>query len=105
MILYLAPVSAEEQMNVSPEEIKKGMEPWIAWTNKMGTAIADGGTPLVNGMHFTKLSVSKGETEVTGFNIIQANDMDAVKAMIKDHPHFMVPKASIEAFEMMPMQM
>ena len=105
MILYMAPVSAEEQMNVSPEEMKKGMEPWIAWIKKMGKALEDGGTPLVNGMHFTKQGVSKGETEVTGFNIIQAKDMDAVKEMLTGHPHLMLPKASIEVFEMMQMPM
>ena len=103
MILYMAPVSAEEQMNVSPEEMKKGMKPWIAWIEKMGKALDDGGTPLVNGMHFTKDGISKGKTEVTGFNILQAKDMDAVKTMLADHPHFILPKASIEVFEMMPM--
>lgn len=101
----MAPISAEEQMNVSPEERKKGMEPWLAWMKKMGKALEDGGTPLVNGMRFTKNGVSKSETEVTGFSVISAEDMDEAKAMIKDHPHFMTPKASIEVFEMMPMTM
>ncbi len=41
MILYMAPVSAEAQMNVSPEEMKKGMEPWMAWYKKAGKAIVD----------------------------------------------------------------
>ena len=103
MILYMAPVSAEEQMNVSPEEMKKGMDPWIAWIKKMGKALDEGGTPLVNGVHFTKNGGSKGKTEVTGFNILQAKDIDEVKTMLTDHPHFIVPKASIEVFEMMPM--
>jgi len=35
MVLYMAPVSAEVQMNVSPEEMKKGMEPWNALVQKM----------------------------------------------------------------------
>jgi hypothetical protein len=105
MILYLAPVTAEQQMNVSPEEMKKGMEPWLAWFKKYGKAIVNGGTPLVNGMRFTKSGSSKGQTQVTGYSVVQANDMDAVKAMLADHPHFMLPKASVEIFEMMPMQM
>jgi hypothetical protein len=103
MILYMAPISAEEQMNVSPEEMKKGMEPWIVWIKKMGKALDEGGTPLVNGIHFTKNRESKGKTEVTGFNILRAKDMDEVKMMLTDHPHFIVPEASIEVFEMMPM--
>ena len=99
----MAPISAEEQMNVSPEEQKKGMEPWLAWMKKMGTALEEGGTPLVNGMHFTKDGISNGTTQVTGFNVLQAKDMDSVKKMLTGHPHFILPNASIEVFEMMPM--
>ncbi len=50
----MAPVSGEQQMNVSPEEVKKGMEPWITWFKKAGTAIVEAETPLRSGMHFTK---------------------------------------------------
>ena len=99
----MAPVSAEAQMNVSPEEMKKGMEPWLAWFKKCGKAIVDNGNPLGNGMHFTKKSSSKGTTEVTGYSIVHAKDMDAMKAILVDHPHFMLPKASIEVLEIMPM--
>ncbi len=103
MILYMAPVSAEQQMNVSPEEQKKGMEPWNAWFKKQGKAIVDMGAPLGMGMHFTKRASSKGKTEITGYTIVQAEDMEAVKAMVKEHPHFMLPKATIEVLEVMPM--
>jgi hypothetical protein len=105
MILYMTPVSAEAQMNVSPEEMKKGMEPWMAWYKKHGKAIVDQGAPLGKSMCYTEKGSSKGETQVTGYTIVQAKDMDAVKAIITGHPHFMMPKASIEVFEMMPMTM
>jgi hypothetical protein len=105
MILYMAPVAAEEQMNVSPEEMKKGMEPWLAWYTKCGKAIVDMGAPLGQGTCFDKKGGSKGQTHVTGYSIVQAKDVDAVKAMLSDHPHLMMPKASIEVLEIMPMTM
>ncbi len=105
MILYVAPVSAEEQMNVSPEEMKKGMEPWLAWYKKCGKAIIDQGAPLGKGMCIDKKASSKSKSQVTGYTILQARDMDAAKAMLKDHPHLMIPKTSIEVFEIMPMNM
>jgi len=105
IILYMAPVSAEQQMNVSLEELKKGMEPWNAWYKKCGKAIVDMGAPLGKGTCFDKKGSSKGQTKVTGYTIVQAADMEAVKAMLKDHPHLMMPKASIEALEIMPMTM
>ena len=103
MVLYMAPVAAEVQMNVSPEEVKKGMEPWNAWFKKCGKAIVDMGAPLGKGMCVDRKGSSKGKMQVTGYSIIQAKDMDAAKAMLSDHPHLMMPKASIEVLEMMPM--
>jgi hypothetical protein len=99
LILYSAPVTAEQQMNVSPEEMKKAREPWMAWFKKYEKTFVDTGTQLVN-------EASKGKTQVTGYAIVQAKDMDAVKTLLADGPYFMMmPKASAEVFEMMPMQM
>jgi hypothetical protein len=56
-----------------------------------------------NGMNFTKKGSSKGKTEVAGYSIVQAEDMEGVKTIIANHPHYMMPKASIEVLEIMPM--
>ena len=63
------------------------------------------GAPLGMGMHFTKRAISKGKTQITGYTIVQAEDMNSVKAMVSDHPHFVLQKATIEVLEIMPMQM
>ena len=101
----MAPVAAEVQMNVSPEEMKKGMEPWTAWYKKCGKVIVDFGAPLGKGSCFDKKGNSKSKSEVTGYSIVQAKDMAAVKEIVADHPHLMMPKASIEVLEIMPMTM
>lgn len=103
MILYKSPISAEAQMNVSPEEMKKGMEPWNAWYKKCGKAIVDMGAPLGKGACVDKKGASKSQIQVTGYTIVQAKDLEAAKAMLNDHPHFMMPKTSIEVLEIMPM--
>ena len=105
MILYLAPISAEAQMNVSPEEMKKGMAPWNAWYKKCGKAIVDMGAPLGKGACVDKKGTAKGQTEVTGYTIVQAKDLDAAQEIVKDHPHLMMLKSSIEILEIMPMTM
>ncbi len=105
MILYMAPVSAEVQMNVSPEEMKKGMEPWLAWQKKNGKSILFFGAPLGKGTCFDKKGSSKSKSEVTGYSVIEAKDMDGAKAIVANHPHLMMPKASIEVLEIMPMSM
>lgn len=101
----MAPVSAEQQMNVSAEDMTKGMEPWNAWYKKCGKAIVDQGAPLGNGECLDKKGSAKGQTQVTGYTIVHANDMAAAKAMVTGHPHLMMPKASIEVLELMPMTM
>ncbi len=103
MILYMAPVNVEAMMNRSPEEMKKGMEPWMAWYKKCGKAIVDMGAALGKGTCYDKKGSSKGQTQVTGYTIVQAKDMDAVKAIVADHPHLMMQKATIEVFEIIPM--
>jgi hypothetical protein len=105
MILYMAPVAAEVQMNVSPEEMKKGMEPWMAWYKKCGKAIVDQGAPLGKGACLDKKGAAKSQTQVTGYSIVQAKDLEAAKEIVTDQPHLMMPKASIEVLEIMPMTM
>ncbi len=106
LVLYKvpsAPVASGQQMNVSPEDMKKGREPWLAWWKKYEKEFVDRGTQLLNGMSISESEVSKGKTQVTGYAIVQAEDMDAVKALLADGPFFkMMPEASAEVFEMMP---
>ena len=103
MVFYVAPVSAEQQMNVSAEERQKGMEPWLKWMDRCGKALVDGGAPLGKSARFVKGTKSKTLTQVTGYSVLQAESMDAVKSMIADHPHHMMPGPSIEVFECLPM--
>ena len=105
MILYKAPVAAEEQMKVSPEEMKKGMEPWNAWYKKCGKAIVNIGAPLGKGTCLDKKGSANGQTQVTGYSIVQGKDMEAVKTMLTNHPDLMMPKAIIEVSEILPMTM
>lgn len=104
MLIYAAPVSAEQQMaNASPEEMAAGMQPWLDWFGKMGPAMVDGGAPLGHGVSMTKDGPADSSLHVAGYSIIEAADVDAAKAMVADHPHFMMPGATVEVLEVMPM--
>jgi len=102
LLLYISPMSAEAQM-FSPEEMEKRMEPWNAWQKKYAKAIVDFGAPLGAGTRTDKKGNSKSQSQVRGYSIVQANDMEAVKAMLTNHPHLMTPEASIESLEMIEM--
>jgi len=105
IVLYYAPAESFAKMkNMSPEEHKKGMEPWIAWMEKVGDGLVDKGAPLGNGQEVTTEGSSPSKKEVAGYSILQAEDMDAAKALLKDHPHLAwAAGCSIEVYEVMPM--
>ena len=104
LLLYLSPVSAEQQMQTaSPEDMQKGMEPWVRWFDAHKQALVEMGTPTGNEMNVTKTGSSRPKTFIGGYSIVQADDVDAAKAILSDHPHFMMEGNSIEVLGLMPM--
>ena len=50
LIIYHASAVAMEKMtNATPEEMKAGMESWMAWAKSCGDGLVDMGTPLGGG--------------------------------------------------------
>ena len=101
IVIYHATGKAAEKMaNVTPEEAKKGMEPWFAWKEKVGAGMVDMGTPLGNGMKVTKDGITPSDKGVVGYSILQANNMDEAVEMLKGHPHLeWMDGCSIEVHE------
>lgn len=104
IVLYHAPVSAMQQMaNATPEQAKAGMDAWMAWAKKAGTAIVDLGMPLGNGKTLGG-TVSVGSADnVAGYSVVQSESMDSAAKLFRDHPHLKVPGFSIQILEGLPM--
>lgn len=91
LVLYKADIAASEQMaSATPEQAEAGMQAWMAWFEKAGPAIVDGGTPL-----------SGDDQTVAGYSILQADSRDALDAILEGHPHQMV--GTLEVYESLPM--
>jgi len=107
IVIYHAPVSAMEQMaDASPEDMKKGMEPWMDWAKKCGSGLVDMGIPLGGGQKLTKSGSSPSDKNVVGYSILQAEDMEGAKALLKGHPHLeWTAGCEIEVHESMPLPM
>lgn len=104
MLLYMAPVAAEEQIRANEEAMKEGMKPWFEWFAKVGDAIVDQGMPLGNAVHLTKNGSEARKTEIAGYAIIQAENMEAAKKLLENHPHYLLGEgASIEVLEFIPL--
>lgn len=92
LLLYRADQSAAEQMAQStPEQQAAGMEAWMAWFGKAGSAIVDGGSP-----------VGGGDGTVGGYSIVEAADDAAVQGLLEGHPHLEMGTIDVLPFLAMP---
>lgn len=104
LLLYTAPTETREKMqNATPEEMKEGMQPWIEWFGKVGANLVDKGMPLSNAITITKDGEMPGNAEFVGYNVVQAEDIDAAIALAKQNPHLEREGATVEVHEMMEM--
>ena len=102
MVLYRSSTPPRDQMaNLSPEQAKAGMEAWMTWAGKAGSAIVDLGSPL--GAVATVGKAGPSGWPIGGFSILEADSVDGVKKVLDDHPQLSMPgEASIEILEFLP---
>ena len=105
IVIYYAPASAMEKMkDSSPEEMKKGMEPWMKWAEKCGDGLVDMGTPLGNSQKVTKSGNTQSGSKIIGYSILQAESMEEAVKMLQEHPHLdWTDGCEIEVYESLPM--
>ncbi|MFY0644368.1 MAG: hypothetical protein JXR19_07860 [Bacteroidia bacterium] len=89
IVIYHAPAEAmEATANATEEEMKAGMEPWMAWAAKCGDQLVDMGTPLAGGQRLQPNGSSQDSSkEVTGYSILEASNMEEAKSLLAGHPH------------------
>jgi hypothetical protein len=101
LVLYRSPTSAQQQMaNATPEQAKAGMDAWMAWAGKAGSAIVDLGSPLGPG---EAIGSGKTDDEIAGFSILEADSQPDVVKLLEGHPHLHMPGSSIELHEFLSM--
>lgn len=105
IVMYHANQAATEAMaNVTPEQREESMKAWYAWKDTVGDALVDFGAPLFNGTEVHSDGTTSTSTkEVSGYSIIQAEDMTAARALLTTHPHLKNGGCEIELHEMMDM--
>ena len=104
LVLYRSNVSAAEQMSAgTPEQMKAGMDAWMAWAQQTGSSLTDMGSPLGD----TKVigdGVAASPGYVGGYSFLEADSLDGAVKLVEEHPHLMTPGgASVEVHELLPM--
>ena len=100
LVLYRASTSAQDQMaSGPPEQADEGMQLWMQWAGKAGDAIVDMGSPLQS----VATVGQAGLPVIGGFSVLEADDLDGLKALLDEHPHFHAPgDTGIEVMEFLP---
>ena len=76
---------------------------WPKWFSKVGNHLVDRGSPMENGRVLHKDgSTGDSATNLNGYSIIQAKNIDEVLRLIKDHPFLTLGtnEFTIEVFEL-----
>ena len=105
IVTYIAPIDATwRTAESSPEEMEKEMEAWMDWAQKCGNKLVDFGTPLGNGVTLGRGGNSAAsKSEIIGYSILQAGNMEEVRDLLQDHPHLgWNPACKIEIHESLP---
>lgn len=103
MYIYHAPPPPPDTPEPSHEEMQEVMGHWMAWSEQVGDGMVDFGTPLGAGKRVTSDGAQDSSSDVTGYTIIEAEDMDAALALARVHPHLNMPGGcEIELYEVQP---
>lgn len=105
IILYNGPATPADKM--TPDMVQKVMNNWKTWMGKVGSSMLDMGQPMAPGKAVVDDGTMGTATLLSGYSIIQAEDMDAAVEMVKDHPFLSdkTGKFSVEVYELMPAPM
>jgi hypothetical protein len=102
MVLYRSSTSAREQMaSATAEQMKAGMDAWMAWAGKAGAAVVDLGAPLAPATHLGPGSMAGDE--ISGYSLMQADSAGALAGVLDGHPHLEMPGNSIDVLELLAM--
>ena len=67
IVIYYATADEKKQWeNAKPEDMKKGMDAWMAWVEKCGSGVVDMGAPLGNGQKWAHPAVRQAQRMLQG---------------------------------------
>ncbi len=95
---------ATDMADMTREQVTEVMTKWAEWMEGVGPALNDIGAPFGPGASLVDDGSSGTAVSLTGYSIIEADDMAAAQALADDHPFLSEGKGdySIDMYELMP---
>lgn len=103
--IYLYKGEATDPSAMSQEQRDAEMERWGAWMGKLGPALLDGGAPFAGGTSVVDDGTTAPTAPLTGYTIVEADDLDAAVAFTDGHPFLRdaTGEFAIDVFELIEM--
>jgi hypothetical protein len=105
MFVYKGP--ATDMENMTEEQSKSVMDAWNQWIERTGSSLIDIGQPMANSVSLVDDGSSGTATQLNGYSIVEANNLESAKSLAKGHPFLSEGKGkfAIDIFELMPVPM
>ena len=102
MLIYKG--EATDMADMTPEEGAAVLAKWQAWMERIGPALQDVGSPFGPGKSVVDDGSTGNAAGLTGYSIIEANDLDHAHSLTDGHPYLSegAGNYSVEVFELMP---
>lgn len=102
LLIYRSKVSAADQMaGATPEQAQAGMDAWMSWAGRAGSALVDMGSPTQSVS--TVGGAAAGDGFIGGYSMMVADSVDAVEGLLDGHPHLMMEGNTIEVLQLLDM--
>jgi hypothetical protein len=98
---------ATDMADMTPEEGMEIMAKWGAWTEQVGPALTDIGSPFGAASSVLDDGSSGEATSLSGYSIVEADDMAGAQALCAGHPYLSEGAGSfaIDNYELLPVPM
>lgn len=95
---------ATDMADMTPEQGMEVMAKWNEWMGKVGTSLADVGSPFGPGASLVDDGSSGTAEALTGYSIVEAADIDEAQRHADGHPYLSEGEGSfaIDIYELMP---
>jgi hypothetical protein len=103
--LYLYRGPATPMSEFTPEQSAAQMQAWESWGTKVGSALAQFGSPFGASTSVVDDGTTRTTYDLTGYSVIEAADLDEATSLLGGHPFLSEGKGrfSVEVFELLPM--
>ncbi len=95
---------ATDMSDMTPEQGAETLAKWGVWMEKVGSSLADIGTPFGPGVSVVDNGSTGTAVSLTGYSIVEAPDLEGAQALADGHPYLSEGNGNfaIDIYEMMP---